>query len=66
MTGLPALLMAGILPLARELIKLGTSVVLAANSVPSINDITVQVDSYASWPEHCPSCAVQTVSCALK
>ncbi|KAK9798561.1 hypothetical protein WJX73_006487 [Symbiochloris irregularis] len=32
----------GILPLARELIKLGTSVVLAANDVASINDITVQ------------------------
>src|SRR5579875_132506 len=30
----------GVLPLARELVGRGTSVVLAANSVPSINDIT--------------------------
>lgn len=40
--------LSGILPLARELIKLGTSVVLAANDVPSINDITVQVGKSAS------------------
>ncbi len=31
---------AGMLPLARELLQRGTAVVLAANSVPSINDIT--------------------------
>lgn len=31
---------AGMLPLARELLQRGTSVVLAANSEPSINDIT--------------------------
>lgn len=30
----------GMLPLARELLKRGTSVVVAANSLPSINDIT--------------------------
>lgn len=30
------------LPLARELIKMGTTVILAANEVPSINDITIQ------------------------
>ncbi|CAL5228788.1 g11981 [Coccomyxa viridis] len=30
----------GMLPLARELLQRGTAVVLAANSVPSINDIT--------------------------
>ncbi len=30
----------GILPLARELVGRGTAVVLAANSVPAINDIT--------------------------
>ncbi|KAI8466830.1 MAG: hypothetical protein J3K34DRAFT_432423 [Monoraphidium minutum] len=30
----------GILPLARELLKRGTQVVLAANALPSINDIT--------------------------
>lgn len=31
---------AGMLPLARELLQRGTAVVLAANSQPSINDIT--------------------------
>ncbi len=31
---------AGMLPLARELLQRGTAVVLAANSRPSINDIT--------------------------
>lgn len=31
---------AGMLPLARELLRRGTAVVLAANSVPSINDVT--------------------------
>ena len=31
---------AGMLPLARELIKNGTFVVLAANEVPALNDIT--------------------------
>ena len=31
---------AGMLPFARELIKMGTIVILAANEVPSINDIT--------------------------
>ena len=31
---------AGVLPLARELLGRGSAVVLAANSVPSINDIT--------------------------
>ena len=30
----------GMLPLARELVKLGSSVVLAANAEPTINDIT--------------------------
>jgi hypothetical protein len=30
----------GMLPLARELLKRGTEVVLAANTLPSINDIT--------------------------
>lgn len=32
----------GMLPFARELVKRGTQVVLAANSVPSINDITAE------------------------
>jgi type II pantothenate kinase len=32
--------MLGMLPLARELLQRGTAVVLAANRVPSINDIT--------------------------
>lgn len=31
---------AGMLPLARELLRQGTQVVLAANSVASINDVT--------------------------
>ena len=30
----------GVLPLARELTRRGTQVVLAANELPSINDIT--------------------------
>lgn len=30
------------LPLARELIKQGTAVVIAANSLPSINDVTAE------------------------
>lgn len=34
--------MLGMLPLARELLKLGSEVVLCANSLPAINDITVQ------------------------
>ena len=34
------LLLAGMIPLARELIKNGTFVVLAANEVPALNDIT--------------------------
>ena len=33
-------LLAGMLPLARELLRLGTVIVLAANAAPSINDIT--------------------------
>ena len=33
---------AGMLPMARELIKQGTAVIIAANSLPSINDITAQ------------------------
>ena len=33
---------AGMLPFARELVKGGTEVVLAANEVPSINDITAE------------------------
>jgi damage-control phosphatase, subfamily II, stand-alone protein len=33
---------AGMLPFARELVKGGTEVVLAANEVPSINDITAR------------------------
>ena len=32
----------GMLPLARALIKKGTIVVMAANSVPSINDVTAR------------------------
>lgn len=39
----PAVLVAlpaGMLPLARELLKRGTHVIIAANSQPSINDIT--------------------------
>jgi type II pantothenate kinase len=36
--GLPAC--AGMLPLARELLRRGTTVILAANESPSINDIT--------------------------
>lgn len=31
---------AGMLPLARELLRAGTTVIIAANSAPSINDIT--------------------------
>ena len=30
----------GMLPLARQLLRRGTAVVIAANSLPSINDIT--------------------------
>ena len=33
---------AGMIPLARELIKNGTFVVLAANETPALNDITAQ------------------------
>ena len=33
-------LAAGMLPFARELLRRGTQVVLAANSMPSINDVT--------------------------
>jgi type II pantothenate kinase len=33
----------GILPFARYLLKGGTKVVLAANTFPSVNDITVQM-----------------------
>lgn len=33
---------AGMIPLARELIKNGTFVVLAANEVPALNDITAE------------------------
>ena len=36
----PCLAHAGVLPLARELVGRGTAVILAANSLPSINDIT--------------------------
>ena len=36
----PDSLAAGMIPLARELVKNGTSVVLAANEVPALNDIT--------------------------
>ena len=32
----------GVLPLAREMLKRGTKVVLCANDVPSINDITIK------------------------
>ena len=32
----------GVLPLAREMLKRGTKVVLCANDVPSINDITIE------------------------
>lgn len=32
----------GMLPLARELLKMGCEVVLTANSLPAINDITAQ------------------------
>lgn len=56
----------GMLPLARELLRLGTTVIIAANSLPSINDITAaeleallpQVASLRGMPhrlQHIPS-----------
>lgn len=36
----PATHLAGMLPFARELLRAGTRVVIAANELPSINDIT--------------------------
>lgn len=46
----------GMLPLARELIRLGCEVVMAANSQPAINDITApELRSLLSAAaEHCP------------
>jgi len=45
----------GLLPLAREFLRLGCEVVLAANSLPAINDITAEelLDVVESASEHC-------------
>jgi type II pantothenate kinase len=36
----------GILPFVRYLLKSGTHVILAANTYPSVNDVTVTLDIY--------------------
>ncbi|EFN58807.1 hypothetical protein CHLNCDRAFT_19893 [Chlorella variabilis] len=45
-------IMLGMLPLARELLRLGTTVIIAANSLPSINDITA-AELEALLPQIC-------------
>ncbi|KAI4336147.1 hypothetical protein L6164_014712 [Bauhinia variegata] len=45
----------GMLPLARELLRLGTEVVLVANSLPALNDVTAMElpDIVAEAAKHC-------------
>lgn len=45
----------GVLPLARELLSLGTKVILTANSLPSLNDVTInELNLYCcKASEHC-------------
>ena len=50
----------GMIPFMRELLKRGTEVVLAVNSVPSINDITVP--EMQSIMEH--ACDIDSILCA--
>jgi type II pantothenate kinase len=45
-------LVLGMLPFARVLLKQGTKVVLAANTSPSVNDITVTSTDIGSRVEH--------------
>ena len=47
---------AGMIPLARELIKNGTFVVLAANEVPALNDITAEELKVCTTGELNPGC----------
>ena len=55
----------GMLPLAREMLKMGSEVVLCANSLPAINDITVQElkDLVDTVGKICP--IIQVRSCSL-
>ena len=39
----------GIIPFARFLVSLGTDVILAANSFPAVNDITVSIDFFGFY-----------------
>ena len=59
----------GMLPLARQLLRRGTEVVVAANSLPAINDITAaELDALlpqvgAAWCTAGPLCAAKVASC---
>ena len=53
----------GMLPLARELVRRGTRVILAANSVPSINDVTAE-ELRALMPKAAAGDAVFTAALA--
>jgi damage-control phosphatase, subfamily II, stand-alone protein len=55
--------LAGILPFARELLRRGTRVSLAANETPSINDITA-AELQQVWVPGCYSCIVAMQSTA--